>query len=275
MHPLAEKTIPSGSVGIHWFGQNSFALKSPAGTILLIDPYFPHDRPAEKYIHAEPPLDEAELPVDFVLLTHDHSDHTCIESIERIQAAHSQARFVGPVESIERIRAAGGETHRLMPVAAGESVTLGAWHVDVVWSKPPDGAPADGIAPPDVQHVGYVARTQEVAVYVTGDLINTFANYDELVQPVAQLAPDVGLLTCHPSEGEFPYYDGIVKLATRVGLKAVVPSHYECFTRRTYDPHEWAAQFPPGGPEPLIIPYDGFALYPRRDGAGMHADRHR
>ena len=65
MHPFAEQAIPSATVGIHWFGQNSFALKNATGTILLTDPYFPRERPPEKFIHAEPPLNEADLPADF------------------------------------------------------------------------------------------------------------------------------------------------------------------------------------------------------------------
>ena len=40
-------------------------------------------------MHNEPPLDEATLPTDYVLLTHNHRDHTCIESIQRISKFRS------------------------------------------------------------------------------------------------------------------------------------------------------------------------------------------
>ena len=56
MHPFEERSVHPGSVGIHWFGQNSFALKDAAGTIVQVDPYFLRDRPGEKFIHASPPL---------------------------------------------------------------------------------------------------------------------------------------------------------------------------------------------------------------------------
>ena len=74
-------------------------------------------------------------------------------------------------------------------------------------------------------------------------------------------APDIGFLTTHPNEGEFPYFDGSVKTALKLGLKAAVPAHYECFVKRTYDPQEWAAQFPADGPQTVIIPYNGSTVY--------------
>jgi len=51
-------------------------------------------------------------------------------------------------------------------------------------------------------------------------------------------------------------------LAQKLGLKAVVPSHYACFVKRTYDPLAWAALFPPEGPRPLVIPWNSHVIYP-------------
>lgn len=262
MHPFERLAVPEGKIGIHWFGQNSFALKDAGGTIVQIDPYFPHARPADRFIHPDPPLMEADLKTDFVLLTHDHGDHTCLESLQRITAAFEDARFVGPVESVRRMRVGGIPEARLTTIAAGDSLVLGSLQVEAFWSKPPQGAPEDGIRPPDVTHLGYVLAFDTVKVYVTGDLINTFAEHDELIAPVAARQPDLGLLTMHPTEGEFPYFDGAVKMAVKLGLKAAIPAHYACFTKRTYDPHAWAALLPAEGPNPIIIPYNSAILYP-------------
>lgn len=261
MHPFASLHVPPGAVGIHWFGQSSFALKDTAGAMVLVDPYFPHTRPAEHFIHAEPPLDEADLPVNHVLLTHDHGDHTCLESLLRIDAAFPHVRFIGPAESIARLRGGGIADARLITVAAGDTARAGAMTIHAVWAKPPGGAPADGIKPPDVTHLGYVVDTGSVRVYITGDPINTFAEHDELLQPIAALRPDIGLLTTHPSEGEFPYFDGSAKMAQQLGLKAAVPAHYACFVKRTYDPQTWAAHFPVDGPRTIIIPYNSAVVY--------------
>jgi L-ascorbate metabolism protein UlaG (beta-lactamase superfamily) len=263
MHILVDLNVLESKVAVHWFEQSTFALRDSHGTIVQIDPYFPHDRPAERYIHPEPPLDESQLPTDYVLLTHNHGDHTCPESIERILKISPKARFVGPEESITQILAdTDVDADHVTTIRAGESAELGTLTAHAVYAKPPNGDPAASIAPPDVTHLGYVVKADGVTLYFSGDLINTFADHNELVSAVAAHNPDIGFLTNHPREGEFPFFDGCVKTAQGIGLKHAVPSHYACFVKRDYDPHEWAAQFPDDGPEPLIIPRNSHIIYP-------------
>lgn len=259
MHPFEDLPIPDWAIGIHWFGQNSYALKDARGTILQIDPYFPHERPPDTFIHPRPPLHEASLRTDFVLLTHDHGDHTCVESLARLRAAYPEARFVGPVESVRRLHDAGFPADRTTTIAAGDRLPLGSMAVHALWSKPPEGIPADKIAAPDVQHLGYVIEGGTQRVYVTGDLVNTFADHEELLAPVRALRPTVGLLTTHPDEGEFPFFEGSARMAASVGLKAAAPAHYQCFVRRTFDPAEWAMHL--HGVDPLLIPYNQAVVY--------------
>jgi len=262
MHPFQDVEVPWGKVGIQWFGQSSFSLKNAEGTLVQIDPYFPHERPPDRFIHAEPPLNEADLETDYVLLTHDHGDHTCVESLLRIHAAYPDARYIGPPESVARLADSGIPFTLLSDITAGESAQLGTMTAHAVWSKPMVGAPEEGIPPPNVQHLGYVVDTGAVRVYVTGDPIHTLAEHDRLVQAIAALKPDIGLLTTHPDEGEFPFFAGSIELALKLGLEAAVPSHYQCFVKRNYDPQAWAAMFPEHGPRPVVIPYNGWTLYP-------------
>ena len=262
MHSFEALEIPDNTVGIHWFGQSSFALKHPDGTLVQTDPYFPTERPADRFLHAEPPLDESTLKTDCVLLTHNHGDHTCIESLLRIHAAFPHCRFVGPPESVASMKTSGIPEGLLTEVTAGDTAKYETITAHTVWAKPPGGAPEDGINPPDVQHLGYVVEIGPIRVYISGDPINTFPRYEELITPIAALRPDIGLLTTHPGEGEFPFFDGSVDMALKLGLEAVVPAHYQCFVKRTYDPNEWADLFPEDGPRPIIIPYNSAAVYP-------------
>ena len=261
MHAFAALKVPDRAVGIHWFGQSSFALKDAAGTVVQVDPYFPAQRPPERYIHAVPPLDETTLPTNYVLLTHNHRDHTWPESLLRIHASFPNCRFVGPAESMDNLREHSVPESQLTTVETGASMALGTVVAHVVWAKPPGGAPQDGIEPPDVTHLGYVVEIGGVRVYISGDPINTFADHDELLAPIVALRPDIGFLTTHPNEGEFPFFDGSVKTALKLGLKAAVPAHYACFVKRTYDPQEWAARFPADGPQTIIIPYNQATVY--------------
>ena len=101
-----------------------------------------------------------------------------------------------------------------------------------------------------------------LGIYMTGDAINNLADHEELLCPVARTKPDIGLITTHPTEGEFPLFEGSIALARKIGLKAVVPSHYACFAKRTYDPQDWVALFPEDGPRPLVIPWNSHIVYP-------------
>lgn len=261
MHPFNDLVVPDNSVGIQWFGQSTFGLKHPDGTIIQVDPYYPHERPSETFVHPLPPLDESTLRTNYVLLTHDHGDHTCIESLERIHAAYPEVKFIGPPESVKRMSEAGLPESSMTTVTAGDVAEMGTCTAHTVWAKPPAGIPDDDIAPPDVQHLGYVVDLSGVRVYVSGDPVNTFADHDELLSPIKRLSPHVGLLTNHPNEGEFPYFDGMSRIAVAIGLDTVVPAHYGCFTGRNYDPAEWASHLPKDGPKPLIIGYNQSAVY--------------
>jgi L-ascorbate metabolism protein UlaG (beta-lactamase superfamily) len=272
MHPFAGLGVPGGHVGVHWFEQNSFAVRDPRGTIALVDPYFPRVRPTGTFLRATPPLREEELPTDLVLLTHDHDDHTNTETVGRIRSAWPAAKFVGPAESVRRIREeAGVRAERAIAIAPGETIALGDLTIRALWSKPPDGDARAGIPRPDTTHLGYVvgmggnARStapEGIRLYFSGDLINNFAERDDLIAPLAAAAPHIGFLVTHPTEGEFPLFEGSVKMARRIGLRHAVPAHYECFVQRTYDPRAWAAHFREGDPAPLVIPWNSHVIYP-------------
>jgi len=262
MHKLVDINVPKGAVAIHWFEQASFAVKDASGTIVFVDPYFPHDRPASTFLHATPPVNEAELPVAYVLLTHEHGDHTHPETVNRIRQSSPRARFVGPIESVNLIvRECAVDPANTVTIEAGRSVALGSMTAHAVYAKPPAGDAAANIAPPDVTHLGYVLKAGAVTLYFSGDLIHNFADHDALVQPVAAHRADLGFITCHPTEGEFPFFAGAVKIAQRTGLVNAAPAHYACFVARDYDPVAWAAEFPAGGPEPLLIPRNSHIIY--------------
>ena len=258
MHRLNEINVPPDHVALHWFGQSSFAFKSSEGTVIQCDPYFPHDRPADRFIHAEPPLNESDLETDYVILTHDHGDHTCIESIERIVASYPEVKFSGPEESIKHIRDSGIDSET-QTVSAGDGAQMGTMTAHTVYAKPPAGLPDDAIDPPDVTHLGYVVEAGSLRVFISGDPVNTFGEHEELLAPVRDLKPDIGFLTNHPNEGEFPFFEGSSKIAAALNLKTAVPTHYSCFVTRDYDPQEWAAHLQ--DIEPLIIPYNQSVVY--------------
>ncbi len=262
MHSLVNYNVPADKLAVHWFGQSSFAIKTPADTIILVDPYFPHDRPANVFIHAEPPLDESTLPVHGVLLTHDHGDHTHPETLKRVFKNSPEAIFLGPIESKLRVVELCIDNDKFITAKSGNSYSIRDLSIHVVYAKPPEGDPANNIDPPDVTHIGFVIECDDVRLYITGDPINTFADIEALVEPVKALAPQIGWITCHPTEGEFPFFEGCVNMAQRVGLEQVFPAHYQCFIERNYDPNEWASRFPGEGPKSRVLKYNDKVVVP-------------
>ena len=263
MHEFESLDVTKPRIGLHWFGQSSYAVKDHLGTIVQLDPYFPSSRPEDRFIYQDSPLYEPGLETHYVLLTHDHGDHTCMESIERIHKAFPTAQFVGPPESCQRMVDGGISKDVVTEITAGESQPLATWSVMAVWAKPPEGDPEAGIDPPDVQHLGYILKSGPISLYFSGDPINNFSEHDELLGAVAAHAPQIGILTTHPDEGEFPFFEGSVDIALKLGLEIVIPSHYSCFVSRNFDPHEWAARFPAEGPTPLILPYNQSVVIPQ------------
>ena len=262
MHAFESLNIPEHHVGIHWFGQSSYAFKSAADTIIQVAPYFPHERTPDRFIHPDPPLVEAELETHYVILTHNHGDHTCIESIDRIYRAFPTCQYIGPPESIQNLRENGIPEDLRTEVTAGDTQTLTDVTAHVVWAKPPSGDPEADIKAPDVQHLGYVLKFGSVILWVSGDPINNFADRDEILTTISMHDPDIGILTTHPSEGEFPFFPGAVETAFKLGLRVVIPAHSLCFTTRNYDPSEFVNAFPEDGPFPGGLPYNSAIVYP-------------
>ena len=260
MHPFEDLVVPDHHVGIHWFGQSTIGLKHPDGTIIQVDPYYPRERPADRFLHARAPLMEEALYTHWVLLTHDHGDHTCIESTDRMRAAYPNVRFVGPSESCARLQESGVDLAQITEVSAADSVTMGPFAAHTVLAKPHDGDAEAGIDPPGVQHLGFVVDCGGIRLYISGDPINNFADHEELLAPIRDLEPHIGFLTNHPDEGEFPFFDGSGRIAGALGLQTAVPTHYGCFVSRDYDPQQWAKHLPLGV-TPLIIPSNQSVVY--------------
>jgi L-ascorbate metabolism protein UlaG (beta-lactamase superfamily) len=262
MHPLSKLKVPENKLAVHWFGQSSFAVKSPGSTTLYCDPYFPRERPSEIFIHPDPPVYISELPVDGILFTHNHLDHTNSETIQEINRAFPEVVYVGPPESTDHMEQIGIAEGKLITVNAGDTATIGDVTAHFLYSKLPAGDPDAKISPPDVTHLGIVLECGGSRIYISGDPVNNFADNDELTGAVKSLSPQAGFLTNHPDEGEFPFTDGSVKMAVNSGLQIAVPSHYQCFIIRNYDPQKWAKAFEGSGVETRIVSYNAMIILP-------------
>lgn len=260
MHKFTELNT-ADKIAVHWFEQNSFALKGKNGKIIFIDPFFPKERPADIYVHRISPLNEEELKPDLVLFTHDHLDHTNVETIKRISSFHPSAKFAGPKESIERITSESGiKNENCITLQAGDIFEIFEIKIHVFYSKPPNGDPKAKIKAPDTTHLGYVLEIDKRKLYFTGDCINTLAEQGDILNEIKKLNPEIAFIVTHPTEGEFPFFEGTVELARKLNLKKIVPAHYSCFVKRNFDPYQWAKLFEKEATEAIIIPHNSHIL---------------
>ena len=261
---IERQQVPSGTVAIWWLGQNSYVLQGPS-TLIIIDPFFSRTRPAENFLHQASPLRADELGPDAVLCTHNHSDHTDPAFLSDLSQHWPATRFFGPPESAREMIASGVPADRVGVLQPGDEVRIAEALVQVVLSKTAEVS--------DVAHYGYLVQIGGgPKVYNTGDIMRGATREPALMEPLRRAAPAVALITTSPTEEEFPDFAEAALLVREIGAQVAIPAHYDCFTRRTFDPAGFAAQFPEGSaPRPVIIPYCGVYRYPESPSASETA----
>ncbi len=219
--PLAAGAAETGKTEITWYGHAAFVVKTPKGTVLAIDPWL--SNPSAKDRDAAQKLSK----VDFVLVTHGHSDHvgdaiaigtrTGAKLVSTFELSGDLARAGYPKEQATMTTA--GNTGGTFQLAEDVSVTL----VPAVHSssfKKDDASPLEPAGSP----VGFVIRIAGgPTLYHTGDTDATaeMKLVGDRYHPDVMLACIGGHFTMDPA--------GAALAATLVRPKQIVPMHYGTF----------------------------------------------
>jgi len=203
---------------------------------VLVDPYLSHsvqELDAPDLVRQVPiPYQPHELTsVDWVLITHEHMDHCDPHTLPALAQASPQARFMGPLavrRQLEQWRISG---ERIMPAPAGEFDLGAGLSVQAIPAAHPrirfdqDGQP---------QAVGYLFKHLGRNLYLAGDT----SVCDELLEALESVGPiDIALLPVN-EDNFFRRRRGIVGnmtireafgLAAEVGIRSVVPVHWDMF----------------------------------------------
>ncbi len=237
---IASAAPGTGQAAFWWLGQHSFIVKA-AGSIIYIDPFF------APWIQRQTPplLDYQELTnADLALVTHDHGDHLCTESLRHMARLSPRARVIGPRTAAERMtRQAGVPEDRLHPVTAGECVTVGNVKVTAVKAKHEffDEHPVLGFP-----YLGYVVEAGGVTFYHSGDtipyegMISTLRQWprlDAMFLPINGRDAERYLRNCI---GNLTFQEA-VELAGELNTGLAVPSHYDMFVGNQEDPGKFVA----------------------------------
>lgn len=232
MERLIKAKVDPGCVAIHWLGQGGFAFKAHAGDVIVVDPYLSDSANSDGQSPrlVDVPVRPKDVLLDYLFLTHDHTDHTDPHSAPAIAQANPDAPVVCPPSSAHHLMKLGVPSTQIQTAMPGQSIEFRSFVAHVVAAEHSGDS------------VGYVfefnddaqSQSDNVAVYITGD---TEYN-DALAAAVEDFGPDVLLV---PINGRLGNMDAAhaAKLAAQIAPREVIPMHFGMFAQNTADPDEF------------------------------------
>lgn len=238
------------SDGLHlwWLGQSGFLVRCN-GKTLLFDPYL-SDSLTQKYAATDKPhVRMTEIPiaparldfVDVVTSSHNHTDHLDADTLMPLLAVNPRMRMVIPEANrafvCERLKI---ETSLPLGLNDGEQVEAAGWEI---FGVPAAHETLETDAVGRHKFMGFVARRGGFTLYHSGDTIV----FDGMVEKLKPFNIDIAFL---PINGRLPgrrvsgnlWGREAAQLAHDIGVKLVVPCHYEMFDFNTEPPDEFVAE---------------------------------
>lgn len=221
-----------------WLGHSTFIIDLPNGKRVLTDPWLGNPKCPPAF--AKP---EALAPIDLILVTHGHNDHTA-----DVLSAHraTGAPVIAPDELANYFRKKGIADAREMNIggtqeAAGVRITMTqAVHSSSVWESERLiylGSPC-----------GYILRAPDMpTIYISGDtgLFGDMKMIGEIYKPQIAFLPIGDLYTMGP--------DTAAIAAEWLNVRQVVPMHWGTFPALTGRPAELRTLLEPHNIEVLEI----------------------
>jgi L-ascorbate metabolism protein UlaG (beta-lactamase superfamily) len=246
-----DEARPGSAAAYIWFmGQHGFVI-SLGGMVLYIDVILnglPDKAGKERRVYP-PPFEPGEIRrADYVLCTHNHSDHLNLKSLLPMAQANPRTRFIVPRPWRQLLTAAGIESGRVLGAREGEEIALGEAGfgelslipVTAAHTLCNEGKPErDGNG--DCPSLGYVLKGNGLAMYHSGDTWLV----PELVASLKALGPlDIAFLPINGTDWERTAGNitgnmnipDVVKLARAVPVDLVIPSHYDMMANNSENP---------------------------------------
>lgn len=239
--------VQPGALRFWWLGQQSWIVKTATLT-LFIDPYL---TPKAKR-NTPPFFPPQELTIaDYILGTHDHTDHIDRPALGGMMAASPRARLIVPAKAAatlpgngvpaERITALDGERRSVFSSGNLRVTALRAKHEFFDYSVD-FGYP----------YLQYIIEADGVCIYTAGDTLL----YDGMLTALQEWKPDVAFVPINGRDG--PRYrrgcmgnmtwQEAADLCGEWGPGLVCPAHYEMFSDNSEDPTKFldycAAKYP-------------------------------
>jgi L-ascorbate 6-phosphate lactonase len=248
---VEETEVGPGTLAFWWLYQAGILVKSPAGTVIAVDPYLSESVMRSYHLPrgVPAPLDPAAADVDALVATHSHEDHLDPDSIEAFLRPE-RTRFVGPPMAAEKVQSTGVDQGRIIRVSRGDETLIGDISIRAVHARHMFGLE------PTPDAVGYVVSCGAASVYHSGD-----TEYDsEIIADTRGVG--TSLICINGTTGNMNAHEAAM-LAWLQGTRLAVPFHYGLWRDTDYgegatlDPQQFAdtyAKLNPGGAVHILEP---------------------
>ncbi len=229
----------TGTVALWWLGQMGLIIKA-GNTTLCIDYYA---TPADNRLVLPPiPADEVK-GIDAFLGTHDHLDHIDHEAWKIWSKTNPDAKFLFPRKHMEAVLADGVNPQNAIGLNDGESYKIGDFEIYAIAAAHEflDKDAETGLYP----YLQYVVEANGIRIHHAGDTVR----YEGMLPKLQSFGEiDVELLPINGRDakryrnnciGNMTFQES-ADLAGELGVKTVIPGHWDMFADNSADPHEFA-----------------------------------
>jgi L-ascorbate 6-phosphate lactonase len=216
-------SVAPGSVACVWLGQAGYLLKSPAGVIVMIDPYLSDYAEAQWSMSRvlPPAIDPTKLQPDLLLASHWHEDHLDAPLIKQ-WAKLEPGVFAGSVASVPRAQAWGWPANKTALLDVGMTYSLEDVYVSAHFARheTPEAPATDAVS--------FLLTIDGLSIWAICD-----TEYDARLRAMAGFQIDVAFTPINGVGGNMTDKEAAL-LLSYVKPTLAIPNHYNMWAPETF-----------------------------------------